>query len=180
MVVFQFSNQLILFPFYSRKNEYEYNNKVSIFNQVTTFLAINFICTAIYFFIIRRVSNLNPDTSVIPLNLVIKCILFCVLFGLFIWFLFQKRELKSVTLLGLDIICLLLLYSSAIIITKLITEQMNRHIVQVNLTQSQYLAQWIQPYWAEHWAQYTMVCVIPVLLLLTIVFNRIISRFFPC
>lgn len=154
MVMFQFSIQLILFPFYLRISEAEYKKKMSIFKQVTTFLAINFVCIAVYFFITKRVI---PENSVIPVQSVVLYVLFCVFLGLLLWFLFQKRELEIV-LLGLETICLLLLCLSG---TSYFDNYFDKY--------------WV-PYWQQYYLQYIMVCAIPVLLLLTIALNRIISH----
>lgn len=155
MVMFQFSIQLILFPFYLKINEAEYQKKMVTFRKVTTFLAINFVCIAVYFFITKRII---PENSVLPLELVILCVLFCILLGLLFWFLFQKKELNILVLLGLETVCLLLLY------------------IHGRLYFDEYLNKYWIPYWQKYYLQYIVVCAIPLLLLLIIALNNIISR----
>lgn len=155
MVMFQFSIQLILYPFYLRINEDEYKKKMSTFNQVTTFLAVNFVCIAVYFFITKRVI---PQNSVIPVQSVVLYVIFCVFLGLLLWFFFQKRELEIVLLLGLETICLLLLYLNG-------TSYLNN-----------YLDKYWEPYWQQYYLQYIMVCAIPILLLLAIALSHSISH----
>jgi tetratricopeptide (TPR) repeat protein len=114
---------LILISIAFKKHEFDlyftskdYSNRSSNFNQVTLFLAINFLFIGFYFYLTKRLPSSYSG--------VILSIIFCVLAGLFIWNLIQQsiwkiaivlfseflRKLLS-TVLKVDVICVFLLLS---------------------------------------------------------------------
>ena len=89
-------------PKYYNVTEFDFIYKFKFnFCNVIAFFAINFICIAMYFYLVNKFDS--------P---VISSLGFCVISGLAIWFSFHGKMLKSATMFIIDIIYILLLILS--------------------------------------------------------------------